>query len=507
MVRRFRLPAGATAPQWTDPAATAVAGLEEFPSAHSPVVSGESLLFVSDLNGLSNVYTASLQWSVDGSPVLVRDVRATTNVATAAQTPLFDSSSGELLFSFLRASGYQIVSLNPQQLAEVSPRLPRVAPLIDESSLKPAPERAREPLVLARSTYRPWPFLLPRYWFPQVGVLADGYFVSASTGSADPVGRHAYQVSGQWDSITRQPGGAFVLVNRTLPLDLQLSVADFPETISAGSSVSRRSSLADLAAIGPIWGLSDSWRWTASATRLESSIPGRQVVRAGPSLGLSYQDLSQRGHEISPEKGSSFAIRHTQYIRFNEESSAYGLTTLGASGYLSARSAKWLEWVPERHVLALSINAAYAPQLEPLVLGATTVSSSLGARSASTVVPMRGYPSGAFIGRQLFQGSVEYRFPLQRVESGFGTLPFFLRRWHGTLFWDGIGVDGAVYDAASKQYRTAPLGRVYSSLGALAKLDLTAFYHAPLQLQVGVVMGLDQSVNSLGAYPFVGLSL
>ena len=49
---------------------------------------------------------------------------------------------------------------------------------------------------------------------------------------------------------------------------------------------------------------------------------------------------------------------------------------------------------------------------------------------------LRGYPPGAFVGRQYNLANLEYRFPIGWIERGASTLPFFVHGISGALFGD-----------------------------------------------------------------------
>src|SRR5206468_3027384 len=49
---------------------------------------------------------------------------------------------------------------------------------------------------------------------------------------------------------------------------------------------------------------------------------------------------------------------------------------------------------------------------------------------------LRGYRSGSFFGEAYALGTFEYRLPLLDIERGAWTLPFYLRRLHGSVFTD-----------------------------------------------------------------------
>ncbi|MCB9758645.1 MAG: PD40 domain-containing protein [Alphaproteobacteria bacterium] len=50
--------------------------------------------------------------------------------------------------------------------------------------------------------------------------------------------------------------------------------------------------------------------------------------------------------------------------------------------------------------------------------------------------PLRGFPSAASSGDGYYLGSIEYRFPIWRIDWGPGALPFFARTLHGAVFTD-----------------------------------------------------------------------
>ena len=120
---------------------------------------------------------------------------------------------------------------------------------------------------------------------------------------------------------------------------------------------------------------------------------------------------------------------------------------------------------------------------------------------------MRGYQSGAFIGKNLITASAEYRFPLSYTYRGFGTAPFFIQRWHGAAFVDALTLDGFSYDFEARRRVEAKLGKVFLGTGVEARADTTVFYHVPIQFIFGLYYGADAQTNPYGLFPFIGLGM
>jgi outer membrane protein assembly factor BamA len=97
-------------------------------------------------------------------------------------------------------------------------------------------------------------------------------------------------------------------------------------------------------------------------------------------------------------------------------------------------------------------------------------------------VPLRGYPANSLRGGKAIFGGLEYRFPVTNLEKGYGTTPFFYRRFHGALFFEA----GSAWNGA---YRSTALRR---SVGAEARLDMTFAFHLPVTVRFVLAKGLDE---------------
>lgn len=465
----------------------------------------QGLLFTSHRSGVTNLYFAPATreglGGGFGKPV------ALTNTATRAWSGDLHPLSRALIYSRLDGAGSHLRSIEqPDERAT----LPKIEPLVARTEAPFAPPATMlSEAELAAEEFSPWKYLIPRYWMPFMSYVPEGAFFSASTSSSDPIGHHAMAAGFSTDSRIGRPNAYLAYSNNTTAVKLTALGDDSWQRLSTGFD--RRTTTADLAGGFYLPGLSNSWlgeagfNYQRSELRTTTATDERQ--RGGPRLGILWSDISQKGREISPEAGGVTKLSHAWY-RPEFGNQVYDKTDLSLIGYFSRYSG--LPFLPERHALVLSAAASWAPSLDRLFLGPSSVSlnienTALGAAGTSFV--MRGYPSGSFIGRKLIRTSVEYRRPLAESYHGFDTAPAFIQRWHAALFAEAISVDGAIYDSALRNYQSAALGTVYSSVGAEARMDMTILYHVPMQLIFGVHYGFDQRVNPNGAYPIVSIAL
>ncbi len=95
---------------------------------------------------------------------------------------------------------------------------------------------------------------------------------------------------------------------------------------------------------------------------------------------------------------------------------------------------------------------------------------------------LRGYPDDAFTGRSFVHANLECRVPLGHPERGIGSLPFFLRHLHGTLFADAA-------NAWSGSFRFAD---VKTGAGVALGADMILGHALPLTGTLGVARGFGQ---------------
>ncbi len=499
------------------PRTVTMVGNATFPRLVKTATSSQ-LIFASNRTGITNLYIADIKGATARDFSLDK-IRPLTNSVTRAWTGDLDPTSMNLVYTRLDGDGSRIRVLTATDRAQnqtvVEGELLTLPLLIERKDAKYVPPTVNLPASsLEAHDFNVWPYLIPRYWMPYAGFVPGGAFISASTSAGDPMGRHSIAASISTDTRIGKPNFFAAYANYTSDIRYVVSFDDFWQRFSS-SGLDRHSTTADASGTFYIPSFSNSWRGEVGISHQRDEIPstttGTDVrIKGGPRVGLIWQDLSQRGYEVSPEKGGSMRIAHARYLP-ELGNLVYDKTDLSMVAYLSrARYQSLLGWFPERHSLSASLNVSWLPGLDRLLLSPSSVSlpiETIALGSASTSFVMRGYPSGSFLGRKLLRGSLEYRLPLTKSYHGFGTWPAFIRRWHAALFADAVTVEGAIYDFNLGGYRGTNIGNMYSSVGVEARLDSTLFYHLPVQFIFGVHYGFDKRVNPNGAYPIFSIAL
>ncbi len=461
--------------------------LRDFKPVHYPRMTSEGLLFVSDRSGVANLYLADKTLTT---------ARAVSNTTTRLMTGDLDPVTGDLVYGKLTSYGPQIARSPRKAWSEVPPALPQVAPLVD--SEWPQFQEPQVNVEIKREKYRPYYHLLPRYWLPFVYFVPGGTYFQASTAGNDATSRHSYSLTAAYDTLSAKTSFLGSYTNASTPVRMSLAGMNLYEYVYTDGLI-RHTASVSAEGSSYIPGLSNNWRASLGWKYSQTEAATRSLKRNGAGVGLSYMNASRRGFEISPEKGGSFSLDYTRYfpgISDNE----YEQIDFGAAKYFS-------KWLPDRHAMAFFLNASIAPRLNGSLFGQTTIGGNYQAALTQRGLIMRGYQSGAFIGKNLITASAEYRFPLSYTYRGFGTAPFFIQRWHGAAFVDALTLDGFSYDFEARRRVEAKLGKVFLGTGVEARADTTVFYHVPIQFIFGLYYGADAQTNPYGLFPFIGLGM
>jgi outer membrane protein assembly factor BamA len=194
---------------------------------------------------------------------------------------------------------------------------------------------------------------------------------------------------------------------------------------------------------------------------------------------VSYQYNNSRRYDfsISPEHGRTIEIG---YERMDK--------SLGSDFELNKYTADWHEYVnfPWKHHVLLVRGFAGSSTGDVIPQRAFQLGGDMPGDITLNVddqtVHLRGYPVNAFRGQKAALATLEYRFPLQNLETGSGTTPFFFRRVHGAVFAEA----GNAWD---RTFESSDLKR---SVGAEVRFDMYLFYYLPITLRLGGAFGLDE---------------
>jgi Tol biopolymer transport system component len=462
--------------------------LTAYAPARLPSMTSKGLTFISDKSGASNLFLADAP---------LKTARALTNTISRVIDATVDDATGDVLYSRIEASGAALFALSPTDAVAVPATPPTVGALLDTTY--PGWDVPNVKPEMTVDDYHPSRWLLPRYWFPYAYILPGGFYAQASTSGEDPVGRHAYSLTGAYDSLSGKPSVFGSYLNATQKFASFLFVGeDVTETLYS-SGLERKTTAGSATASFYLPELSNKWRGLLGWEYLQTVAQSALTVRNGADVGFGYTNVSQRGYQISPESGGSASVLHRHYFE-----------SLGNIGYdeTDVSASKYLNWLlPDHHVAAFFTNFAWAPALNRTILGRSTVGGNYQNGLIQNAFVMRGYQSGVFLGKDMLTGTFEYRFPLLYSYRSFGTAPLFFRRLHASVFLDAITLDGVAYREDLQAYQRETFGTFHLGTGLELKADTTLFYFLPVQFIVGAYYGIDRVLNQNGVFPFIGLGI
>jgi outer membrane protein assembly factor BamA len=196
-------------------------------------------------------------------------------------------------------------------------------------------------------------------------------------------------------------------------------------------------------------------------------------------VGILWQldTAVEYGFSISHEDGRRLLA---SYARFDRR--------LGSDSDQNRTIASWHEYQGlfwQHHVLAARLTGAVATgdrfiQRAFEVGGPSVTEEFLNPDQAEFF--LRGYPARLVRGRKAAIGSLEYRLPLQNIERGIRTWPFFFKRTHAAFFFD-IG-NAWNNDTTLSDFRRG--------VGVEIKMDTVLGHLLSLRLRLGFAKGLDE---------------
>jgi len=455
--------------------------LKNYAPARAPKMTSDGLLFLSEKNGVTNLYLADFR--LDGAVAI-------TNSATQVMGGTIDRN--QIYYSQLTGKGFEIF----REPIHKFPRLATVESPIDNHW--PDVDNAIEHPAATDDDYSPMSYLWPQYWVPLVSYIPQGVAFQAITGANDPLQKHAYFLNATYDTLTNRSGGG---------AQYNLSVAN--GTLSALGQVQNyyyyaynltsTSSVEELSYTMPFSRNIKGWQMGYRGDHYLTDIPGVKTYEyAGPAVSLGYSNATQKPTQITPETGGSFIVDYQQFFA-SLGNVDFARTRANGTYYISAL-------LPKRTALMAKVQSVWSQRNRSVLLGSTAGGDySLSLQSEIPYV-VRGYPIGEFVGWSVATGSLEYRFPIIDSPMGQDTTPIFLRRWHGAVFADTVTLDGVYYNQNTNTSALTGLGSFYYGTGAELRSDMTLGYHLPATLRFGVYYGLNANAFG-GLTTFLNITL
>jgi Tol biopolymer transport system component len=344
--------------------------------------------------------------------------------------------------------------------------------------------------------YRPWSTLWPRAWLPVIET--NDYEVRAGAAAAgfDALGYHNWAATVTW-SVARDasvepvsPGARPDLqlvyaydrwwptlfgqyTDETTPLlireqGIERPVALRDRSIEVGAAVPFRRVR---------WSQAALVSWRREHDVVSGPVDSGSFDRGGFRFGWQLNTAKTYGYSISPEEGVTTGVSAELVRR------AFGSD--GDAEMFRADARCFLPLGPPHAILALRATAATsrgdASVSRVLRLGGHDGDDRALSFDEDASSLLRGFPSDAFLGRNVALANLEYRLPLAYVQRGLGTWPVFLRAAHISGLFD-IG------HAWTERFDPSDLK---SSWGVEVGADATAGYVLPFTVVAGVAWGHD----------------
>jgi len=441
------------------------------------------VLYAMDGEGVYNIYRLN-----DGES----EAMQLTSVVGGAFSPRLDDA-GNLWYVSYGTSGFDVVKTSAsdvlQQPASSGPAwvsLPKLE-LINIEKVTP---------------YEPWDSVLPTSWFPAFYLTGTYVELGAVVNGADVLYRHQYNLYAGLESQTPSPVFNLQYVyDRFDPLvrvNAQRLMQPYldNQSIVATTIVQRM----DVEAIYPLLNMDEGHtfhmglsHWQENLAWLHASYTSSGIDVQDTLLGAAwvYDTTDQRGRSISPSEGQ-------QWMLLAESGKGLGGQFAGNVISLAAKS----YWdLGSEQVLAFQAYAGFGDaKSRPFHVGGSRWGNVIspimvGAPYNHRRFSLRGYgdTQAALSGQDMALSSLEYRFPIARIERGIMAPPIGVHQLFGQVFVDAARIGGSL--------NTSP---TYTSVGAELGVDLILFYNLGARLQVGVAKGLDATIGENQAYLRLG---
>jgi Tol biopolymer transport system component len=448
---------------------TAVDGQPRFTS------DGKAVLFTSDHGGVYNLRRIDLATG---------RIDTLSNVVGGAFYP---SEGGAALYYI----GYGPQGFDLHRMTQVSAGATPTAPPGPSVIVEPDPPA----IANARITdYNPIVGMRPHSWWPWLEVNEDQFEVGASTSGSDPLYRHNYSIAAAYDFENHTPVGRIdYIYDRWYPTVKLRASRNNDFDRGADNEVLRMRREDELGAelIFPLLKYHRTLSLRIGALGEKDS---DERLAAGQTPFGTFRDRLlgvALTYDSTVEYPLSVSRSHGREIRLIAESS-----DVFDSDYTGKRyTLDWRELIAlgREHVLSLRWVEGYGTDdPRPFELGgmdpAPELPGLLGGSAAAIFnqreYALRGYPDGRadLTDRRMRLASVEYRFPLWRVERGsMVPVPIALHQLYGTVFVDS----GTTWHDSvdSDDYRTGAGFEIGADVGFL--------YSGRFKIRLGYAHGFD----------------
>lgn len=445
---------------------------------------GRYLYFHSDRTGIFNIYALDRQTG---------QLYQVSNVLGGAFFPEPSPDGRQIAYIGYGSRGYDLYVL------DVDPRFFVPAePYVDTRASAPFIPPSH---VVTRKDYNPLITLRPRNFGFGTGPGNYGQAFDVSVAGGDLAGFHSFNANLRVETGNPALQGSFGYNYGRLPFDVGFNLFRSLNP-RGGFVVNGRERIAEEETLG---GSASATFYRSRAFVSQSVSASYSLARRGaelpdtqrdfnpydtPSkfyrgtvgvLGINYSFSNAEGRtwSIGPEKGMSLSVS----LNLSDPVLASQYRGLTTQANLTAYYP--MPW-GHHHVLALHGGGGLGVGDYP-GKGAFYVGGFVDVPFLDTIQKqiiqggfvLRGYAPAVVAGSQYVLGNAEYRFPILNLDRGLSTLPIFLNRISGNLFFD--------YGSAFDDIR---FSKFKSGTGAEAWFDLILGYGLSFSMRLGYARGL-----------------
>jgi len=416
---------------------------------------GNTLFFSSDINGIFNIFSFSLQ---------TENICQITDEISGAFYPA--TSNSELFYIRYSYKGFQLASIH----------LNKELHSCNNTIINPINITSKNEAIVnfKINRYSPGPLLIPKYWSPMLFTKGNDIQIGFFTSANDFI-FHSYTLSFSHGMRSNTPLYEFHYNYDRFYPTLGISIKKNINWQNDNESSTKKES--EFFIYFPYRKIKLSTYGTLGISReihiyKEQNISSKYDI-TWFNLTYSLSNAKKYAYSISPTDGAMLTIRYQHALNTK--------STNGSLHKLELVAENYLPFFLRHHVLA--IKAAYGYSW-----GESNFRSAYllgGKEGDSDLLPLRGYKTNSILASKVFLSNIEYHFPIVNIEHGKGNLPLFIQRMHANIFIDYAKALTFDYQWENKK-----------SAGIELSIDLTFAYSLNATIGIGYAKGLnDNGIN------------
>lgn len=486
---------------------------ETFRSARLPTVHQGQLFFTAAKNGVYNLYTSKSEKET------AQPITNTTSIILG-----FDLSalSSQMAVTEITASGPQVRMIDakdwqktPRKLAQIDALLADRYPLAisvpsnsnetheaepTESPVVQIPPEPTQNSTLPRFTpnnytladYEATSYLLPHYWIPFVATSNTGFYLQALTSNFDPLKKHSYAASINYDTYLKKGGWMGTYQNAVWPLPWSLTTLRSSRSLGNADNIVETDSYS-FSILPDSWWIQKSSSLALGLIHSTDTYLDSRTRRSGVFANYLYSDFTAGKRQVSPLQGFGYYLDTQHFIQSGDQI-AYTEAEGSVIGFLAP------SFLPRRHALMGKLSHSQIFESVSAIYGVSSSNFFLASDQATPTYVLRGYGPGQFFGKTVTSANLEYRFPIHDIYQGKGTDPYFFQRIRGAVVADAMSVDGLGIERENRFYYRLRQGTILYAAGVEAKLDMSLGYILPLTISMGYFVGQNKDFANGGSF-------